>query len=113
MLLSSVNGLSANVAAIKSQEEEVSQLIEVGQTEVEARALELERVEVNVITWELKEKELLAEHQTRELRMEELDSQLAAMRSKEQGLKLKARRLNKKKSDREMINEDLTASKER
>ncbi len=100
--MSAIRAHIADLTAITAQ------LLEDGQTEAAARRLKLDRYEASLTSLEAQEAELMADQVGMEQRKEDLKRQLAAQKE----LKLKARMLNKKKSELEMIHEDLTTSKE-
>ena len=112
-LLTSVTQLAGDLALLQREVEEVCQLLEAGQTEAAGLEKEMAQAEASLAAVEAREAELASAHLILLEQKERLTKELAAELSRVEELRCKAKKMDRRKTDRKMIQEDLMVAKER
>jgi len=112
-LLTSVTQFAGDLALLQREVEEVCQLLEAGQTEAAGLEKEMAQAEASLAAVEAREAELASAHLILLEQKERLTKELAAELSRVEELRCKAKKMDRRKTDRKMIQEDLMVAKER
>ncbi len=104
---------AGDLALLQREVEEVCQQLEAGQTEAAGLEKEIARADASLAAVEAREAELASAHLMLLEQKERLTKELAAELSRVEELRCKAKKMDRRKTDRKMIQEDLIVAKER